>query len=1005
MLTDQIPQPSEARLSSTDNLVRLSRKTTLSLEIEQRRSGKLTCQCGCDDEHLFAYRVPGNKFRQPKVNFKALLATFLKQLSEADLSDILAYEPLVGRLSIYDLFHAALACKTPAGEVDWERVVCKLDQKSAKPEGRVLKRAYCSLLNRFEKWLRDVCPAKVLLIGQEVNIIVPKAILKRKSVSAVPIEDMPLKRLKSSDSPSTAASSPIIKSVYASPFKDFKASIKLDCPYQSQPEFPMPKADPLPNDLINFMIPFKKPLNLTPITQAEPEVKPEVKAEAKPEVKPKELAKIEKKNTYGKRGRPSYEVVQQKLSAIKIPNPMTTDFRHLDPSDLKFSTSFRSGYLPIEMQEEQEAQERLHKESKTHFIRKKQSSLNIKRCCGVTYVQPSESKQIGVEGVPPLPPLGYQVGTLERCRLNPEEEVKVLLEAEKLIDGLFNSIDFCTVSLLEDCGEEGIKRFLLNREGEAQQFLVQDLSQLWRLINDGIFVALHLWASSTNILELALPGEVGDVIIGFSVRKALCGLKSVKKSLGFEVNESDKMNVHTHALRLELYVTKSQWTIASPAMRALLCAFITAFEVRFNRFMCSWICIREGVFSSKQILPYTGILRLNKSCACSFPQLPASPKLLWSYERVGKSSSRTSVFCHLCESCIIETDYFAGAAPLKLSTAKQPPYWLYLINTRDSFSYDLVVKETEMEAGGRRFTKKEYFFEKADIPNSYKEWEQFLTEDGLVKVGVTTYEGFFSEAELSLMEEHARDTEEQFLNGAFLANTAQPTYGAGGHIKRTKFFFGLRYMWSACQLAERHSQVAAGVRLDVSRPAPWMKNCLEGPMVGAGILEADFINSFAMNIYHDGTEGLAQHFDDAVRFKQPIYTVKLGSDSRLSFGSQFYGFCNGAFSVPCPRGVVCVLEEFSFAANGAKHCVRPCDLSGRSITMIMRQIHPKIFKEATRYDLDVDLPTWLSCMSLDDEAVTYAEQKNLEGQQLKMNVAKKPRDEVKEWLHDLLARL
>lgn len=34
-----------------------------------------------------------------------------------------------------------------------------------------------------------------------------------------------------------------------------------------------------------------------------------------------------------------------------------------------------------------------------------------------------------------------------------------------------------------------------------------------------------------------------------------------------------------------------------------------------------------------------------------------------------------------------------------------------------------------------------------------------------------------------------------------------------------------------------------------------------------GIVEKDFINSIACNIYHDGTEGLAQHYDDATRFK------------------------------------------------------------------------------------------------------------------------------------------
>ena len=46
-----------------------------------------------------------------------------------------------------------------------------------------------------------------------------------------------------------------------------------------------------------------------------------------------------------------------------------------------------------------------------------------------------------------------------------------------------------------------------------------------------------------------------------------------------------------------------------------------------------------------------------------------------------------------------------------------------------------------------------------------------------------------------------------------------------------------------------------------------MKNLMEALLVQSGIIEKDFINSIAMNIYHDGKEGLAQHFDDAVRFK------------------------------------------------------------------------------------------------------------------------------------------
>ncbi len=35
--------------------------------------------------------------------------------------------------------------------------------------------------------------------------------------------------------------------------------------------------------------------------------------------------------------------------------------------------------------------------------------------------------------------------------------------------------------------------------------------------------------------------------------------------------------------------------------------------------------------------------------------------------------------------------------------------------------------------------------------------------------------------------------------------------------------------------------------------------------------------------------GLQSHYDDADRFSRPIFSLRLFSDSRLSFGTQLYG--------------------------------------------------------------------------------------------------------------------
>ena len=76
------------------------------------------------------------------------------------------------------------------------------------------------------------------------------------------------------------------------------------------------------------------------------------------------------------------------------------------------------------------------------------------------------------------------------------------------------------------------------------------------------------------------------------------------------------------------------------------------------------------------------------------------------------------------------------------------------------------------------------------------------------------------------------------------------------------------------------------------------------------------------------------------------------------------------------------MNENSYAANGVKHCVRPCDMSGKSAAVIMRQMHHQVVvnyiltqKEAAKYDELIDFPAWLSSISEDPKAITFAEQK------------------------------
>ena len=67
------------------------------------------------------------------------------------------------------------------------------------------------------------------------------------------------------------------------------------------------------------------------------------------------------------------------------------------------------------------------------------------------------------------------------------------------------------------------------------------------------------------------------------------------------------------------------------------------------------------------------------------------------------------------------------------------------------------------------------------------------------------------------------------------------------------------------------------------------------------------------------------------------------------------------------------MEEGSYAANGVKHCIRPCDMTGKSSAIILRQMHPNVVKEAVKYDRQIDFPMWFSALSIDDKAMPFYE--------------------------------
>ena len=53
-------------------------------------------------------------------------------------------------------------------------------------------------------------------------------------------------------------------------------------------------------------------------------------------------------------------------------------------------------------------------------------------------------------------------------------------------------------------------------------------------------------------------------------------------------------------------------------------------------------------------------------------------------------------------------------------------------------------------------------------------------------------------------------------------------------------------------------------------------------------------------------------------------------------------------------------------------------MTGKSAAVILRQMHGVCVEEAMKLDNSIDLPMWLSTLSLNEEAVPFYQQKEME---------------------------
>lgn len=96
-------------------------------------------------------------------------------------------------------------------------------------------------------------------------------------------------------------------------------------------------------------------------------------------------------------------------------------------------------------------------------------------------------------------------------------------------------------------------------------------------------------------------------------------------------------------------------------------------------------------------------------------------------------------------------------------------------------------------------------------------------ESYLLPLGIVTYNNVFSADELLKIESKCDELHDRSMNGYIPQECYQSSVSRKGSLKRTKYFFGSRYLWSKDQMAWPDAKIARGIRTDVPKIPVWIK--------------------------------------------------------------------------------------------------------------------------------------------------------------------------------------
>eukprot|EP00794_Sanderia_malayensis_P008915 gene8915-9867_t len=192
---------------------------------------------------------------------------------------------------------------------------------------------------------------------------------------------------------------------------------------------------------------------------------------------------------------------------------------------------------------------------------------------------------------------------------------------------------------------------------------------------------------------------------------------------------------------------------------------------------------------------------------------------------------------------------------------------------------------------------------------------------------------FFSRSECKTIEDKIEKVIEKADSGCYKTRTVDRA------PLRTKYFFGEGYVYGK-QMAEKGPGLEKLFPVgEVDEIPSWIHKLVIRPLVNAGIVAKDFVDSVVINDYMPGG-CIVSHIDPQHIFERPIISVSFFSNCALSFGCKFIfnPIRTSEPIVSVPLNVGCVTKLSGYAADKVTHCIRPEDLVERRAVIILRRV-------------------------------------------------------------------